>query len=66
MAKEIKPMIKLAIIRKQKKMTQEMLAERLGLSSTTVSQYERGVRNPNITTLAKIAKVLECTFNDLV
>lgn len=66
MAKEIKPMIKLMIIRKQKKMTQGMLAERLGLSSATVSQYERGVRNPNIEILAKIAKVLECTVNDLI
>ncbi|MBQ8427407.1 MAG: helix-turn-helix transcriptional regulator, partial [Clostridia bacterium] len=34
--------------------------------SDTISQYERGIRNPNLTTISEIARVLKCSVSDLV
>ena len=45
-------------IRQQKGMTQAQLAAAVGTTSQNISQYERGVRNPKIGTLQKIADAL--------
>jgi transcriptional regulator with XRE-family HTH domain len=44
--------------RKQKGWTQEDLAEALGTDRTYVSSMERGLRNPSIQVVSKIAEVL--------
>ena len=44
--------------RENKSLSQRELAERLGVSYTVISQYERGIRNPKIETLSKIAEAL--------
>lgn len=46
-------------------MTQRDLASKLGLSFQTVSQWERGERNPKIETLGKIANALDTSPRDL-
>ena len=46
--------------------SQEELAHNAGLHRTYVSGLERGVRNPTITVLERIAKALEATLADLV
>jgi transcriptional regulator with XRE-family HTH domain len=38
--------------------TQEQLAEAIGVTSHTISQYERGEQSPRLTTLLRIAATL--------
>lgn len=52
--------------RKEKGWTQRELAERLGVRSSTITQYETGVRKPDIVTLKKLAKILDCTTDQLL
>ncbi len=59
-------MEKLAMMRKSKKITQGQLAKTLGWGSDTISQYERGVRQPNLEKLQKIAKALDCAVSDII
>lgn len=40
-------------------LTQQELADRLGLSQETISQYENGFRTPNVNVAKKIAEILE-------
>lgn len=49
---------KLRKIRKERKLTQEKLAEITGFSKSTISMYESGKREPDFETLGKIAECL--------
>ena len=51
--------------REQKELTQEKLAERAGLDSTYISGIERGLRNPGIKNVARLAKALGLSTADL-
>jgi transcriptional regulator with XRE-family HTH domain len=51
--------------RNQKGIAQEKLAELADLDRTYISLLERGKRNPTLTCIAKLAKVLEVGFDDL-
>jgi transcriptional regulator with XRE-family HTH domain len=51
--------------REAKKMTQEVLAEKAGLHPTYLSGVERGVRNPSLQILFRIARGLDTTVSDL-
>jgi transcriptional regulator with XRE-family HTH domain len=44
--------------REARELTQETLAERASLDPTYISGIERGLRNPGIKNVAKLAKVL--------
>jgi len=44
--------------REAKQLTQEKLAERAGLDPTYISGIERGLRNPGIKNVARLAKAL--------
>jgi len=59
-------MVKLAEIRKSKGLTQTELAKILGCKKSTISDYERGERQPNLEKLQNLAKALDCTVNDLI
>lgn len=48
-----------------KGVTQEVLAERAGLSQPTISQYLSGKRLPNFCVIDKIARALKCPVDDL-
>lgn len=48
----------LLALRKKKKLTQEALAERAGLSVSMISMLERGQRHPPLDTLEALAKAL--------
>lgn len=51
--------------RKTKKLTQEELGKRLGVSAAMISQWERGERNPRTENLQKIASALDVTMGEL-
>ena len=51
--------------RKEKKLTQEKLGEKLGVSGAMIAQYETGKRNPKMETLNKIAKALDVPITEL-
>lgn len=52
--------------RRELKMTQKELAEKLNVSDKTISKWETGVSYPEITLLKTIAKVLEIDVNELL
>lgn len=52
--------------RKQKKLTQIELAEKIGVSTRTISQYEENNRFPRKETLKKLADFFECTIDELI
>lgn len=51
--------------RREKKMSQEELADRVGLHYTTISRIERGISNPPVHTIDKISKALKVSLSDL-
>lgn len=53
-------------LREAQGISQEDLADRAGVHRTYVSGVERGVRNPTITVLEKIARALGEPLTDLV
>jgi len=48
------------------RLTQDEFAEKLGLSQSSISQWERGDSLPSADLLPKIARVLDCSVEDLV
>ena len=52
--------------RQEKELSQEALAERAGLNRTYLSDIERGVRNPGIKNVARLAKALGVSTAKLV
>ena len=47
-------------------MTQAMLAEKIGVTQSAISNWECGERKPDIYTLKKLASVLSCTTDELL
>ena len=56
---------KLKELRISRNMTQESVAEYLGVSSQTVSKWERGLLSPDIYLLPKIALLFKCSIDSL-
>ena len=52
--------------RKEKKLTQESLAEKLGVTSKTISRWENGNYMPDISLLKPLSEELGITLNDLI
>ena len=57
---------KIKKIRKERKISQEQLAARCGVSQSAISAIERGDKNPTIDTLEMIAKGLRIKTSDLL
>lgn len=51
--------------RKEKKLTQEQLAEQLNISKNAVSKWERGLNLPDVSIMQDLCKILEITLNEL-
>lgn len=47
-------------------LTQKQLGEKLGVSNVNIGQYERGLRNPKLPQLKRIADALEIPFDLLM
>ena len=56
---------KLKELRMSHGMTQEAVAEHLGVSSQTVSKWERGLLSPDIALLPKIALLFKCSIDSM-
>jgi len=52
--------------RKGKKLTQEQLAEKLGVSDRAVSKWERGLNMPDSSLMLELAKILNISVNELL
>lgn len=52
--------------RLSKNMTQNELAQEMGISRTTVTMWEVGSAKPTADKLLKLAQVLECTVDELL
>ena len=52
--------------RKKKNMTQEQLAEKIGVTSKTISRWENGNYMPDISLLKPLSEELNITLNDLL
>ena len=57
---------KIRALRESKGMTQTELAEALGVDQTTVSAWERGVPEPTLANLRRLADVLGIAPGDLL
>jgi len=57
---------KLQQLRKEKKLTQEQLAEELFVSRTAISKWESGKGYPNIESLKSISKIFSISIDDLL
>lgn len=56
----------IASLRKEKGLTQEKLGEALGVSSKTVSKWERGVNAPDISLLNSLSSILGVDLEELL
>lgn len=57
---------RLKTLRKQVKLTQAQIAEKLNISQQAYASWERGVKKPTQENLVKIAQVLDVTVDYLV
>lgn len=56
---------RLRTMMKRKYISQEQLAELVGTSQVMISRYMNGKTLPNVLIIRKIAKVLDCSMDDL-
>ena len=56
----------LYFLRKSAKMSQENLAEKVGVSRQSVSKWENGEAYPEMDNILKICKIFHCKINDLI
>jgi transcriptional regulator with XRE-family HTH domain len=58
----------LAKIRERAGLTQRQLSEALGVTITTISNWERGVKEPNLNfaQVKHMTEVLQCSLDELV
>lgn len=59
-------MLSIRYHREKNNLTQAELAAKLGVNSNTVTQWETGARKPNIIMLKSVAKLLNCTTDELL
>lgn len=57
---------RIARLRKEHGITQALLAQVLGMSQQAVQAYESGTRSIQVTTLARMAKVLSASVEELL
>ncbi|WP_277680031.1 helix-turn-helix domain-containing protein [Gracilibacillus dipsosauri] len=53
-------------IREKENMSREILANKLGVSYSTIAKYESGVREPDFSTLEKLSTVLDVSVDYLL
>lgn len=56
----------IAECRKKKKITQEQLSEKLGISDRAISKWERGLNLPDSSLMIELCNILDITVNELL
>ena len=56
----------IAELRKEKKLTQAQLGEKVGVTDKTVSKWEQGICAPNISILNELSEILGITTTELL
>lgn len=65
-AKQLKALgNRIAIVRRERGVTQEQLAEQTGFTVITIGYIEQGRRSPRVATLFKIAECLKVPIEEL-
>lgn len=57
---------RLKMFREQRGLTQEQLAEKIGVAKSTVTGYEKGNRTPDVAKIKKLAAALEVSGDELL
>ena len=57
---------RIALLRRQKSMSQQALAHALGVSASAVGMYEQGRREPSLDTVVKLAELFEVSTDYLL
>lgn len=52
--------------RERRKWSQKFVAEKIGITNTVLSNYERDYRDPDTTTLGKLADLYEISTDELL
>lgn len=52
--------------RKRRNLTQKEVAQKLDTSRVTVARWECGINNPKLETVKKLAKLYDCTTDELI
>lgn len=55
----------ISLSRRSKALTQEQLAEKLGVSINAVSKWERGLNLPDVSLMKELCNILDITLNEL-
>lgn len=53
-------------LRKRAKLTQRIASHLIGVTEKTLSEWERGVRSPNLSHAPKMMEVYNCTADELI
>lgn len=56
----------LVFLRNKHNLSQTGLADKLGLTRQTISNYENGVREPDLVNLIKISTFFKCSIDELI
>ena len=56
----------IAECRKNNKLTQEQLAEKLGVTSKSISRWENGKTMPDLSLMRPLCDILDITINELI
>ena len=56
----------LKLLREKRGMTQEELAEQLGITRQSISKWELGINEPDLPTIRSLCRILDCSFDALL
>jgi transcriptional regulator with XRE-family HTH domain len=59
-------MIRIRELREEKQITQRELADLLKVAQNTISNWEKGIREPDSKTLIKLAEIFDCSIDYLL
>lgn len=59
------PFCNLKEVRKERKITQQQLADKIGVKSASIAMLENNKRGASVALVIRLIEALDCTFKDL-